>query len=426
MRIYTIPQWEYYEPRLDAVWRRAKSAPRYAALPSFTPQDFQSLPLTQKSEVKKDPWAFATLKLGDAFRYYETTGTTGAVTPTPRTREDVEANVTSVAKAWGRLLSPGDRVLSLLPSDVVPVGDLIAGVSEKLGVVHTRAYPYSTGISDWARVFSLWKNLRPTAVFGAPGVVRELTKIALSRGEQEDLASSIQVLMLLGEVTADSLRTRFSNWWDCLVVNASYGSTETGTLAAGCQYGRLHLLPDANYFEVLTPDSRLVALSEAISGSGEIEIAGRLVVTPLNGYARPLLRFDTGDQVSIGEPCPCETEEPTIRIYGRSSDVLTIGERSIHVEELEEIVYEETSALGYVVQLDKLQSPSRARILLERHPSISRGTENTERDSLIARLQPVIPVAEFDAAWLNSLPASSRSGASQKSWKASNLRVGQW
>lgn len=423
---FQVPNWRAYEPSLEKVWSRAQLSKRYANLRPFTLQEFNSLALTDKSEVKDDPWAFAALKLSEAFRYYETTGTSGKVTPTPRTREDVEANISSVASAWKRFLEPGSRVLSLLPSDIVPVGDLIAGVSEKNGVVHTRAYPYSTGISDWLRVFSLWQNFRPTAVFAAPGVIRDLTKIALLRGQLDDLASSVQVFLLLGEVTSDSLRRRIGSWWDCLAVNASYGSTETGTLAAGCRNGRLHLLPQANFFELLTPDGKLVALCEACAGERNETLSGRLVVTPLNGFARPLLRYDTGDQVTIGEACDCGIDEPSIRIHGRATEALALGEKQLHIDELEDAVYERTSALGYVVQLDRMDAPSRARILLERHPANAQSTEETERDDLLARLRPMMSVSELDAAWLNNLPANSRSGAALKSWKASNVRTAQW
>ncbi|PCI04091.1 MAG: hypothetical protein COB78_07085 [Hyphomicrobiales bacterium] len=314
----------------------------------------------------------------------------------------------------------------MLPSDIVPVGDLIAGVSEKIGAVHTRAYPYSAGISDWERVFSLWQNFKPTAVFAAPGVIRELTKIAMLRGTLTELASSVKVVLMLGEVTSDALRNRIASWWDCLAVNASYGSTETGTLAAGCRLGRLHLLVKANYFEVYTQDGKLIPLDNAILEEPNALVAGRLVVTPLNGFARPLLRYDTGDEITIGEPCGCKIEEPSIRIHGRSSDALALGDRSIYVEELEELIYEKTSALGYVVQLDDMQAPSRARILLERQPSNSNTIEDSETVRLIEELKSAIPAIPLDAVWLNNLPANSRSGAALKSWKASNVRVGEW
>ena len=426
MNRYDIPDWHYYETGLAAVWDRARSSQHYAKLPSFTAEAFRSLLLTDKSDVKKDPWKFTTLDLNKAFRYYETTGTSGNVTPTPRTREDVDANVNSVASAWQRFLSSEDRVLSLLPSDIVPVGDLIAGVSEKIGAVHTRAYPYSTGISDWERVFSLWRSFRPTTVFGAPGVIRELSKIAMLRGTLMELASSVKVVLMLGEVTSDALRSKIASWWDCVAVNASYGSTETGTLAAGCRLGRLHLLVNANYFEVCTKNGDLIQLNNAILEKPNALVAGRLVVTPLNGFARPLLRYDTGDKVTIGEPCGCENKEPSIRIHGRSSDVLALGGRGIYVEELEELIYQNTSALGYMVQLDDFQEPSRARILLERQPSNTSDTEDSETGRLIEELKSTVATVPLDAVWLNNLPANSRSGAALKSWKASNVRVGEW
>ena len=71
---------------------------------------------------------------------------------------------------------------------------------------------------------------------------------------------------------------------------------ETGVVASPCGEGTLH----------------------AHTGSHLVEIeAGELVVTPLGARAVPLLRFATGIEAAwIGEPCPCGSSLPTLRLTG--------------------------------------------------------------------------------------------------------------
>ena len=60
--------------------------------------------------------------------------------------------------------------------------------------------------------------------------------------------------MLLGEVNTAAYRARLGGWWGATALDGSYGSTETGTLAAACAAGNQHLLPAATYFELATAD----------------------------------------------------------------------------------------------------------------------------------------------------------------------------
>ena len=147
-------------------------------------------------------------------------------------------------------------------------------------------------------------------------------------------------------------------------------------------------------------------------------------MTPLNGYARPLLKYDTGDNVAVGRTA--DDDSPSVTIHGRASDRLAVGDTAFNVDELEEIVYQTTTSLGYLVQLNDPNTPTRARVLLERPPQSSRLHEAPEGDQLIKRLQADARIESFDVAWVNSLPTSSKSGASLKSWKSSNVRISQW
>ena len=408
----------FYRAKIGEVWARARAAPAYQAIGDFSWPSFTDLPVTSKDQVKGDPWSFIASGLETGAKYYETTGTTGLATPTPRLADDIIWNTVSVAEAWRDVLPAGSRVLSLLPSDIVPVGDLVAAVCEHLDLLHARAYPFATGISDWDRLVGLWTTLRPTAVFLAPGVALQLTRLLKQRSLLAELSDPVRSIMLLGEVSVPAMRARLGRWWGATAYNASYGSTETGTLAATCRRDRLHLLTAAAYAE-LAADGGLAAQGELRAPTDGA--AGRLVVTPLNLYARPLLRYDTGDDVAVTTGCDCGRATPVVTVLGRATDGLRVQGTVLTPHLVEEVVYGETTATGYLLEADA--DGLRFRLLLERDVDAARIEEPAAADAVRRAFKDRAGLDCERVVFVNSLPSVTKSGGSQKSWKRSNIRV---
>ncbi|RBM19446.1 phenylacetate--CoA ligase family protein [Streptomyces sp. PT12] len=408
----SVPAEGFYRDKIAQAWGRASGAPAYRDIGDFSWPAFTALPATPKERLKADPWSFVATTLQESAKYYETTGTTGSATPTPRLAEDILWNAVSVAGAWRDPLGDEPRVLSLLPSDIVPVGDLVASVCEYLGVPHARAYPFATGISDWDRLVGLLTAFRPTALFLAPGVALQTTRLLQQRGLLERARASVTTLMLLGEVSVPAMRARLGAWWGARAYDASYGSTETGTLAAACPADGLHLLAAAHYCELADAEGRVTPLRPGASG--------RLVVTPLNLHARPLLRYDTGDEVTVADGCPCGLATPTLTVHGRAGDAVVIGGAALDPRSVEEVVYGETTATGYVLEVDR--AAGRLRVLLERQVGSDRAGEDAVAAAFRGAFARRTGLACDDVVFVNTLPAATKSGGSQKSWKRSNIR----
>ncbi|WP_431776784.1 phenylacetate--CoA ligase family protein [Streptomyces cucumeris] len=403
----------YYASKLSEAWHRAEQSSAYASLGTFSAQAFQNLPTTSKDDLKARPLDYLRVPVGAGLKYYQTTGTTGTPTPTPRTAEDMIANTVSVAEAWRPMLSGGDhRALILLPSDIVPVADLMVGVCEFLGIPHAKAYPYTTGISDWDRIVGLWEVFRPTVLFVAPGVLLEFSQVLKRRGLLDRMRESVRLLMLLGEVSTPELREMAGQWWNARAYDASYGSTESGTLAACCDQDRLHLLRRANYFEIGNENG----IEPAEAGR-----AGRLVVTPLNNDARPLLRLDMGDEVSLTDGCPCGMRTPVVTVHGRGSDGTAIKGSRVRTRDLEGIVYAHHDVMGYLIEIDS--GGTWARLLLERDPSGDRQAEPARNDLIQRSTDEHLGFRWDEVRFVNRLPVTTKSGGSQKSWKRSNFRI---
>ncbi|MNM20500.1 Phenylacetate-coenzyme A ligase [compost metagenome] len=412
LHVRQIPDSRFYDRKLRAAWNRALHSAHYAEIGNYSLAAFQRLPLTPKAVLKQHPLAFCTVALGDAARYYATTGTTGEPTPTPRLKQDVIWNAISVASHWRSVLRPGARVANLMPSDIVPVGDLIANVCEYLDVSHVRLYPFTTGITDWERVCKTFDTYRPSVLFIAPGVLVQLTRYLKQRDLLDAFAESVQAIMLLGEVNTPPFRERMARGWQCDVFDASYGSTETGTLAAVGEDRQMRLATATHYFELLLADGRLVTPAEGLTG--------RLVVTPLNLYARPLLRLDTGDSVTITGPWVAGQLSPTLLINGRDSDSIVVAGVDLDIRAIEDVVYGACDATGYVIEIDRQHDS--AALILERDVHWDSHQESQLQAHLMERCAQQMGLRWSRILFVNNLSALNKSGASQKSWKKTNLR----
>ncbi|GAB3797017.1 phenylacetate--CoA ligase family protein [Micromonospora zhanjiangensis] len=396
--------------KLDALWDRAAAVPYYRDLPGFADRELDRLPVTGKDLLKSRPADFLRTDLTGAVKYYESSGSSGVPTPTPRLAEDVIANVIGVSPLWRRVLgAEPSRVASLLPSDVVPVADFVAATCEYLGHQLLRGYPFSVGMCDWDRLTALFTAYRPERVFAAPGVLAQWTRILKTRGVLAEVRASVRTVLLLGEVCLPGQRRKLALDWQADVLDVSYGSTETGTIAASCERGGLHLLGHGHLVELRDGDTVRPA---------EPGTSGELVDTTLNNHARPLLRYGTGDWVDVlPDPCGCGLPLPTLRVHGRGTDRVELRGTALTEHLVGSIVYDDPRLTGYLIQLKA--DGSRGRLVLERDVDV------TEPDEVLATAAAKrfaeAGVVWDDVAVVRQLPAGSKSGGSQKSWKRTNL-----
>ena len=111
----------------------------------------------------------------------------------------------------------------------------------------------------------------------------------------------------------DSQRELIKDVFSTRVFN-EYGSGELGSVAHECEEGSLHLSAENMIVEVVDGNRPCTA--------GEM---GELVVTELNNYAAPLIRYRTGDFASRSDKkCKCGRGLPVIEhLFGRAYDTLT-------------------------------------------------------------------------------------------------------
>ena len=113
-----------------------------------------------------------------------------------------------------------------------------------------------------------------------------------------------------------------------------YGCGESNSTAFECErHSGLHVAAEHVIVELLDGGGPCVGGRRA----------GRVVITDLDNYAMPLLRYDNGDLASWADtPCPCGRGLPLLaRIEGRAYEVLDVpGGRRIHGGFFDEVYIE--------------------------------------------------------------------------------------
>lgn len=149
----------------------------------------------------------------------------------------------------------------------------------------------------------------PVHVFGYPSSLAAWSRHALDRGRGLQ-TRSLKAVFTTGEVLTPADRAAIEEAVRVPVVDG-YGSREAGFIAHQCPGGTYHV----------TMESVIV---ELLDDSGGPASSGEVVVTHLDGFGMPLIRYRTGDRARRREDaCACGRGlECLEQIEGRTTDSL--------------------------------------------------------------------------------------------------------
>ena len=154
------------------------------------------------------------------------------------------------------------------------------------------------------------KRRKPTVLFGYASSIYSFAQFVRSK----HLDITFGGIFSTAEVLFPDQRAFIEDVFQTKMFNR-YGTRELGGIACECNaHTGLHVSMDNNYIEVLGQDGQPLP-------SGE---AGDIVVTNLNNYGVPLIRYVVDDvgAWSLLNDCPCGRELPLLDIIqGRQSDL---------------------------------------------------------------------------------------------------------
>jgi phenylacetate-CoA ligase len=154
----------------------------------------------------------------------------------------------------------------------------------------------------------------------------------------------LKLVKYTAEMMFDYQRKFVSELFSCPVVS-EYGSAETGIVAFQCPDGKYHVMNDCVCLEF-----------EKDHFTGYYKI----IITNLNSYSFPLIRYDTGDLVRSNHltKCTCGLPFPVMdEIIGRSSDVVMAPDgKRIHSNIFSYIIKELIKKYDNIKQLRFIQT----------------------------------------------------------------------
>ena len=173
---------------------------------------------------------------------------------------------------------------------------------------------------EMRRIIETIEVKQPHFIRGYAQSLFELAKF--SQRENNRIPPQKAVISTATTLSAD-MREVIEKVFGCKVFDY-YGSREVGPVATECSaHDGLHVLEDNNILELLDETGRN-------SKPGEV---GDIVLTNLNNYSMPLIRFKVGDAAYVHpcpDTCPCGCHYRKIgQLVGRTSDVFRLSNGDI-------------------------------------------------------------------------------------------------
>lgn len=175
--------------------------------------------------------------------------------------------------------------------------------------------------ADLAGYLRSLHRFQPTWFYGYVSMLSEFADFVLQNRENWQL--DLTCIVTTSEVLAEPVRLKLAKTFGTRVFN-EYGCGELGSIAHECESGSLHVSDENMLVEILD--------GERVCEPGEI---GEIVITELNNYAMPLIRYRTGDFGALGiGACACgRTLTVLEKLHGRAYDMVrTRSGQSFHGE----------------------------------------------------------------------------------------------
>jgi phenylacetate-CoA ligase len=165
-------------------------------------------------------------------------------------------------------------------------------------------------------------------------------------------SSAIRITIHAGEPGAsiNSIKRRLEEGWGATSFDHA-GATEVGAWGFECQArtGAIHLNELEFIFEVIDP----------LSGESIIDATrGELAVTTLSRAGMPVVRYRTGDLVTLLEdPCPCGRTSVRIKggVLGRADEMLIVRGVNLYPSAIDNLIRSQEAIVEYEVEIRRIE-----------------------------------------------------------------------
>lgn len=275
------------------------------------PQDLKALPLLTKQEIRQNlekmKW---TQSPGGLFRY-NTGGSSGEplIFYFDRRRQAYDKAARMLTHRWWGI-NVGARELYLWGSPIeITKQDRIKDLRDR-SINDSFVSAFEISAESASRIVEKLRKVKPDCIFGYPSSICLLCQIAEKMGFHLGKLG-VKVVFTTAEVLYDDQRALISDCFGGIPVADGYGSREAGFISHQCEAGTYHVM-DPNYVIEYLKDGGEV-------GPGE---DGEIVITHLDAWGMPFIRYSTGDVAQPGQgTCKCGRTFSTMqKIQGRTTD----------------------------------------------------------------------------------------------------------
>ena len=278
----------------------------------LTPRDLRRLPVLKRSDIQSAGQAFYCRTTPPVHQLMGETKTSGS------TGEPVTVRKTAITQLYYMAYSlrnhawHGRDMKSRLSNIRATVGQL--ATSEEWGVPVSKLYksgslqnlPIGADVRDLSQHLGAYQ---PQILLIYPTTLAALVDLWQEQGYP---LKALEHIKSIGETVSIHLRERVRAVMG-LEIEDHYSSQEIGNIAMQCPEGLYHVMSESIVVEVLDDAGNPCREGET----------GRVVVTDLQNFASPIIRYDIGDYAEVGGACACGRTLPTLqRILGRERNLV--------------------------------------------------------------------------------------------------------
>lgn len=311
-----------------------------------TLSDLTKLPTTCKDDLQRDNDAFRCVPKSAIVDYTSTSGTLG--TPVTFGLTDNDLNRLAYNEAISLAcagIKKGDVVQLMTTID----RRFMAGLAYFLGVRQLGASIVRVG----AGIPELqWDSIRlyePTYLIAVPSFLLKMIAYAEKNGIDYE-ASSVKGVVCIGESLRNQdfsntlLAEKIAEKWKGIKLYSTYASTEMSTTFTECEYQQGgHHHPELIITEVLDDAGNRVGENES----------GELTITTLGVEAMPLVRFRTGDIVTIHiGTCACGRNTARVSpVLGRKQQMIKYKGTTLYPPVLMDLLTNFEEIENYIIEI---------------------------------------------------------------------------
>ena len=348
-----------------------------------TIDDIQRLPFTKKTDLRDNyPFKLFAVPMSEIAEIHASSGTTGNPTVVAYTKHDI--------KIWGEVMARALAAAGATKDDIVQnaygYGLFTGGLGVHYGCLELGAavVPVSSGATK--RQLKLMEDFGSTVITCTPSYVLFMAEEAMDMG-LDPTKFKLKAGVFGAEPWTHHMRKEIEARWNLKAVDI-YGLSEIigPGVAIECVEGQdgLHLFSDHFYPEIIKPGTDIPAQN------GE---TGELVITTLTKEGIPLIRYRTGDIVSMVEgTCPhCGRTSPRIsKVRGRTDDMLIIRGVNVFPSQIESVLLQiEEAEPHYLLVVDRVGSLDQLEVRVEINEKIF-SDEVKQLETLRKRIQKEI------------------------------------